>query len=203
MYNNSLMAFIDEWTKPDMTIDGFKEYLVKEINSVIGRSKCNNLARQYKYNEETDPDKTACTPILLLFNIQRIIILNKNLNNDCETQLFNKFPFYLYKEENWNVEHIASNTDNDFSKTDTQKEWLKTFLFDNTLSEKDKKDLNLTCEDDISYYVICVLNESLTDSTVNLKAPLAINVRNRTGKQIILDEPAYSFKHAIPANGRE
>ena len=51
--------------------------------------------------------------------------------------------------------------------------------------------------------VICVLNESLTDSTVNLKAPLAVNVRNRTGKQIILDEPAYSFKHAIPANGRE
>jgi hypothetical protein len=141
MYNNSLMAFIDEWTKPDMTIDGFKEYLEKEINSVIGRSKCNNLARQYKYNEETNPDKTACTPILLLFNIQRIIILNKNLNNDCETQLFDKFPFYLYKEENWNVEHIASNTDNDFSKTDTQKEWLKTFLFDNTLSEKDKKDI--------------------------------------------------------------
>ena len=30
------------------------------------------------------------------------------------------------------------------------------------LSEKDKKDLNLTCEDDISYYVICVLNEKGT-----------------------------------------
>lgn len=67
------------------------------------------------------------------------------------------------------------------------------------LSEKDKRDLNITCDDDISYYVICVLKESLNNSTVNLKAPLAINVQTRVGKQIILDSPAYSFKHAIPA----
>lgn len=66
-----------------------------------------------------------------------------------------------------------------------------------SLSEKDKKDLDTHSEDELSYYVICVLNESLDNSTVNLKAPLAVNIKSRIGKQIILDSPLYKFKHTL------
>lgn len=136
IYNpNCISALLDEWLKTDMTIPKFKLGLKSRVNEVIERKGCNNLSKQYKYNEECATDKTACTSILLLFNIQRIIILNRTLNKHLETQLFNKFPFYLYKEENWNVEHIASNTDNDFSKVESQKEWLKTFLLDKSISK--------------------------------------------------------------------
>lgn len=138
---NCIESLLDKWVKPTMTIEHFKKLLKEEINAIIKKSGCNNLARQYKYNEERNPDKTACTSILLLFNIQRIIILNRNMNKKSDTQLFNKFPFYLYKQENWNVEHIASNTDNDLSEIETQKEWLKTFLLDKGISENNKNDV--------------------------------------------------------------
>ena len=143
IYNpNCIYSLLDEWLKHDMTIDRFKKILKDEINSVIARSKCNDLSRQYKYKDKDgNPEKKICTPMLLLFNIQRIIILNRNMNKRSETQIFNKFPFYLYKLEKWNVEHIASNTDNDLSNTEEQKEWLKTFLLDNSISDKNKKDI--------------------------------------------------------------
>lgn len=140
---NCISDLLDEWLKTDMTIPKFKLVLKSRINEVIEQKGCNNLSKQYKYNEERATDKTACTSILLLFNIQRIIILNRTLNEHLETQLFNKFPFYLYKEENWNVEHIASNTDNDFSKVETQKEWLKTFLLDKSISKTNREDIKI------------------------------------------------------------
>ena len=136
-----LLELLDVWLEPNMTINGFKEDLKAKINKIIERSGCNNLSKQYKYNDEQNTDKTACRPVLLLFNIQRIIILNRNMNKKGKTQIFNKFPFYLFKSENWNVEHIASNIDNDLSDTKSQKEWLKTFLLDQSLSEERRKEI--------------------------------------------------------------
>ncbi len=134
-----ISELLDVWLKPNMTIAGFKDDLKVRINKIIEQSGCNNLSKQYKYNDERNTDKTACMPVLLLFNIQRIIILNRNMNEEAETQIFNKFPFYLFKLEKWNVEHIASNTDNDLSDSYSQKEWLKTFLQDQSLSDEKRK----------------------------------------------------------------
>lgn len=136
--SNCILNLLDEWMKSDMTIPDFKKHLKSEINKVIEKSGYNDLSKQYKYNEERASDKTKCKPILLLFNIQRIIIINRNMNQRTDTQLFNKFPFYLYKSENWDVEHIASNTDNDLTQPSEQKEWLKTFLLDSSISDDNK-----------------------------------------------------------------
>lgn len=136
--SNCILNLLDEWMKSDMTIPDFKKHLKSEINKVIEKSGCNDLSKQYKYNEERASDKTKCKPILLLFNIQRIIIINRNMNQRTDTQFFNKFPFYLYKSENWDVEHIASNTDNDLTQPSEQKEWLKTFLLDSSISDDNK-----------------------------------------------------------------
>lgn len=138
---NCIETLLWKWREPGMTIDGFKKHLRQEIDGIIKKSGCNNLARQYKYDEERNPDKTACTPILLLFNIQRIIVLNRNMTEESEAQLFCKFPFHLYKSEKWNVEHIASNTDNDLSEPESQKEWLKTFILDKETTEADIQDI--------------------------------------------------------------
>ena len=45
-------------------------------------------------------------------------------NEDYKLGVFYKFPFHLYKRENWDVEHINSNTTNDEDDADTQNEWL-------------------------------------------------------------------------------
>lgn len=52
-------------------------------------------------------------------------------------------------------------------------------------------------EDKVSYYVISVIHDPMEDSTVNLKAPIAVNTETREARQIILDNPLYRFRHPL------
>ena len=65
------------------------------------------------------------------------------------------------------------------------------------LSTQDLKELEADSAADISYYVISVIRDSVAESTVNLKAPLVVNALNRKAKQVILDQPEYTFRHAL------
>ena len=199
---NCITGLLDEWLKTGMTIDNFKQSLKARINNVIGQKDRNNLSKQYKYNEERATDKKECKPILLLFNIQRIIILNRNLNKDSDTQLFNKFPFYLYKLENWNVEHIASNTDNDLSQIDAQKEWLKTFLFDQSISERNKKDIeDFVKNDNPDKSKFDELRQTLIDEqekSIKKEERLTDKEKNQIWNFCLLDEHTNkSYKNSI------
>ncbi len=187
---NCILPLIGKWMEPGMTIDNFKKHLKWEINEVIRQKKCNILSKQYKCDEERGTDKTACKPLLLLFNIQRIIVLNRNLNKNADTQLFNKFPFYLYKSEVWNVEHIASNTDNDFSRTETQKEWLKTFMLDPSIQETYKEDIkNFIHNPEVAVFE--ELRKKLTaeqDKAIETKEKLNDKEKNQIWNFCLLDE---------------
>ena len=100
-----------------------KEEFISELKKKIkGKIKnCNNLYQQY---EEENPSKTVCKPLLLLHNIQTVINQANVSKEEYKHSVFYKFPFHLYKKENWDVEHIDPNTGNDFSKKDTQNEFL-------------------------------------------------------------------------------
>ena len=119
-YNYSLSGLVSIWHS-SKDKDSFVNYLKAEIKTKIERCPC--LDFQYK---EDGSDKGKCKPILLFQNIQTVINQNKNnLNNeDYKLGVFYKFPFHLYKLENWDVEHINSNTTNDEEDADTQNEWL-------------------------------------------------------------------------------
>ena len=65
------------------------------------------------------------------------------------------------------------------------------------ISEADRIAIGTSRDEDISYYVIGVIREPLADSTVNLKAPIAVNYRTRDARQIILEDPAYTFRHGL------
>lgn len=58
-----------------------------------------------------------------------------------------------------------------------------------TLNVKDPKDLLL--------YVIVTLRDPLETSTANLMGPLFINIRDRVGRQIIIENEAYSLRERI------
>ncbi len=49
----------------------------------------------------------------------------------------------------------------------------------------------------MAIYTIVVVPEDITKMTMNLKAPLVINVRNKKGVQAILDTEEYSIRHHI------
>ncbi|MCI9197246.1 MAG: flagellar assembly protein FliW [Lachnospiraceae bacterium] len=65
------------------------------------------------------------------------------------------------------------------------------------ITAADRKALGNPNEEDISYYCICVINETLEDSTINLKCPIAVNALTRAARQLILDQPGYNFRHRI------
>ena len=70
------------------------------------------------------------------------------------------------------------------------------YAFD--LSDEDKSDLQIEKEEDVLTYSIVTLNETFADSTINLLAPVVININKKIGKQIVLqDNKEYSLRFPI------
>lgn len=65
------------------------------------------------------------------------------------------------------------------------------------VSEAEVSDLDLTNEDDAVISTIVTMPSNPQNMTANLKAPLIFNLRNRKGKQIILNHSSYSIRHFI------
>lgn len=120
-----------KWTG---TKDTFVEFLKGEIKKRI--NDCKDLAKQYEL--DGCPAKTTCKPLLLLHNIQTVVNQNNQIvsKEEYKIPVFYKFPFHLFKKENWDVEHIDSNTTNGLEKEKDQKEWLKYYVLGAELTEE-------------------------------------------------------------------
>ena len=55
------------------------------------------------------------------------------ISYNCKT-VSNVFPFELLHKQNWDIEHIASNTDADFKNSEDRESWLESIKAD--LGEK-------------------------------------------------------------------
>lgn len=96
----------------------FKSFLVEEIKQIV-----NCEIRKLTYKD------AKVKPVLLLFNIETI------LSNKQSNLLF---PFNLYKTDEWEIEHIRSQTDKDISGKD-RIAWAKDMLEFFTGQKKIKK----------------------------------------------------------------
>lgn len=47
------------------------------------------------------------------------------------------------------------------------------------------------------YYVLCTVKNPVSESTVNMRCPLAINPDTRRGMQIILEDDAWDMRHKL------
>lgn len=121
---------LDLWNEPERDKTGFLAKLRERITDTI--APCRDLAKQYEI--DGGPAKTVCRPLLLLHNVQTAInqtILNRR---DYGESVFYKFPFHLYKNERWDVEHIDSNTLNPLENEADRHEWLRYSLLDQTVA---------------------------------------------------------------------
>ncbi|MBF0431970.1 MAG: flagellar assembly protein FliW [Fibrobacteria bacterium] len=57
--------------------------------------------------------------------------------------------------------------------------------------------LNISEPKDLLMYVIVTLRSPLSDSSVNLMGPLFVNFKTKTGKQIIIEDNAYSVREKL------
>ena len=120
-----------------------------------------------------------------------------------------KFPEGIPGFENENEFFIILNEDKD-----NPFHWLQSFNnpnlsfviinpfeifedYDILLPETAKSKLQITNEEDLAIYTIVVMPEDITKTTTNLLGPLVINVEEKLGKQVILEEGKYGTKHLI------
>jgi len=95
--------------------DGLKEWIINEFK----KTKKDDSKEDYCIYDldklDFDKSKDECKKVLLLLNILYSV---NNLSN-------NKFPFELYKQENWSVEHINPQTPRNFENVNIVRKWLK------------------------------------------------------------------------------
>lgn len=168
---------------------GNKDEFIDELKTLIKKTIKNwsDLNQQYELN---GIPKTKCKPLLLLHNIQTVISQNNRIKNEDKYSLpvFYKFPFHLYKKENWDVEHIDSNTTNALDKEKDQKEWLKCSLLDNTVYNSEIKDLilNFVSEKD-DKITFNELVEKIDKLQGNKEKRLSDEEKNKVWNFVLLD----------------
>jgi len=118
----------------DLNIDSNVDEIVKVADSFLDSEEISNIfSHKYAYNIELqfcNKDKIKIREILLLYNLQFIINQYEETKKKSKGEIFVKFPFELFKKENWDVEHIDSYTTNAINDKKLQVEWLRTARID-------------------------------------------------------------------------
>jgi uncharacterized protein with ParB-like and HNH nuclease domain len=108
--------------------DSTRPEIEKKLQEMIRKKFSRNDNNPIIIGELTyENDKTECKKILLLFNIQTCVDQQRNLNETVknnELLSYYKFPFDLFKLNNWDVEHVGSKTENPLTKKEDKKIWL-------------------------------------------------------------------------------
>ncbi|MCR4601865.1 MAG: flagellar assembly protein FliW [Clostridia bacterium] len=65
------------------------------------------------------------------------------------------------------------------------------------IPEEDVEFLGVSAPEQVGLYAIAVVGSEVKDTTVNLRAPLVINVETRKGRQVLLETAEYSFRQVI------
>ena len=69
------------------------------------------------------------------------------------------------------------------------------------LQPNELKELNVSDSQELGFYVLCVVKKPVSDSTVNLKCPVAIHPESRAARQVILETDAYEMRHPLAEFG--
>jgi flagellar assembly factor FliW len=75
--------------------------------------------------------------------------------------------------------------------------------YDFQLTETNQQELNIEAEEDVAVWSVVTVDRSSNEITLNLLAPIVVNIRSKRGKQIILHESNYQIKHnlSLPSSG--
>ncbi|MEZ4654651.1 MAG: flagellar assembly protein FliW [Candidatus Eisenbacteria bacterium] len=71
------------------------------------------------------------------------------------------------------------------------------------LADSDRDLLDLQADDRISTFVLLSTADGDDGFTANLKGPVVLNTRNRVAKQVVVYNPAYSFRHPFAQDQEE
>lgn len=185
--SHSVEALVKKWIE---AIDkrSFVAYLKQEVAERL--KKCPPLNHQY---DADGADKGKCRPLLLFHNIQTVINQNRQVTNHYQLGLFYKFPFHLYKLENWDVEHINPSMDNSEDDERTRSEWLANVY--QGVPEEIQEEIRAYAEDEVGD------KKSLFEAIkakVSLAEGWSQEEKNQIGNYVLLDSSTNrSYGNAI------
>ena len=65
------------------------------------------------------------------------------------------------------------------------------------LQPKERKEMGVSRDQELCFYVLCALKRPVEHSTVNMKCPIVFNPDKKLGGQVILDTQEYSMHHPV------
>lgn len=69
--------------------------------------------------------------------------------------------------------------------------------YDVELSDEIVNALNIEKDEDVEIYSILVVPSDISKMSMNLKAPIVINVKHKKGRQVVLDTDKYGVRHYV------
>jgi len=76
--------------------------------------------------------------------------------------------------------------------------WIVRLDYHVDIPEKDVQDLGIEKNEDVSVWCVVVIpKDKPDDATINLLAPIVVNMKNGKAKQIIMETDEYTIKHGI------
>lgn len=106
-YKSDIKELMDA-SKSMSKLEFLNNYIKNEISEKLKGLKLEELS----FND----NKSDIKKVLLLFNIQTIL-------QDKKSDL--RFPFYKYKREKWDIEHICSQTEKSITDENQRRLWIK------------------------------------------------------------------------------
>jgi uncharacterized protein with ParB-like and HNH nuclease domain len=162
--------------------DFSKSLTVNKLQNLIGNKLLNINKKDidsYNYSE----NKADCNKLLLFFNIETCVKQQKNQNKEANNRdliTYYKFPFDLFKLNNWDIEHVGSQKDNPLKDVKDKIIWLsyipninsnderwprlksQAALLSNALKEKEKDEGNKFQE--LYSSIISVIQKNVNDT---------------------------------------
>lgn len=102
----------------------------------------------------------------------------------------------LYVEENTDATLYLQSVEDSALSFIVMNPFMLSESYRPVLAKSDMDKLEGT-EEDLSYYVICVVKDSAEESSVNLKCPIVVNSVTRKARQVILESQEYQFRHSL------
>lgn len=65
------------------------------------------------------------------------------------------------------------------------------------LTEEIIKNIKIEKQEDVMLYSIVTVSSQVENITVNLRAPLVLNIKEKLGEQLIVDKDEYKIKHPL------
>ena len=137
-----------------------------------------NKLKHIKINELTFSKNEDIKKILLFLEIYSAIKANESSIGKLKNEIVYRFPFNLYINEQWDIEHIASQTENRFQKNEDKLIWLENNI-KYYKSNEYKFNKIIT---NLNTYECNFLLDIISDNSKNLKDILKDNVEDITKK---------------------